>query len=49
MEFQENGTLMGGRQMFIAKETSSKIMLGVYMYRIYTVQNRWSHCPLTVA
>jgi hypothetical protein len=35
MEFQENGTLMGGRQKFIIKETSSKVILGVCMYRIY--------------
>jgi hypothetical protein len=34
MEFQVNGTLMSGSQSFITKEITSKIISGVYMYRI---------------
>jgi hypothetical protein len=34
MEFQENGTLMGGSQSFITKETTSKIISEIYTYRI---------------
>ena len=34
MEFQVNSTLMSGSQKFNTKETTYKMILGVFMYRI---------------
>lgn len=37
MEFQEEVTLMGGRQRIIKKETASKITLVLYMHGPYAL------------